>query len=411
VARLDAVLAELAGAVADCGEVSDADRIDRIARLERLRAVTAALQAAECVRFARSQTARQMAADTHPAQIGRGIADQIALACRISPVAGSRRLGTARALWHDLPDTLAQLTTGSLSERVAETIVTETRHLDAPTRRRVDQQLAAAGIGDLGHAAAAALTRKTAYQADPHGYLHRGRTERRHRRVGLRPAPDTMALLTGYLPVEQGVACYAALRRAADTATAAGDPRTRDQIMADTLVERVTGQTRATDPPIELHLTLPLAALTHPDQTHTATLHGAGPLPADLARHILTTSRGRKWWRRLFTTPTGHLAGGDPTRRRFDGWLGRLLTLRDHTCRDPYCDAPIRHLDHITRHADGGPTTLPNGRGTCARGNYTRELPGWHVTLLHDGTTHHPHTIEVTTPTGHRYQSRAPDPT
>jgi hypothetical protein len=43
-----------------------------------------------------------------------------------------------------------------------------------------------------------------------------------------------MAVLTGYLPLEQGIACYAALRQHADTAVATEDGRTRDQIMADT---------------------------------------------------------------------------------------------------------------------------------------------------------------------------------
>ena len=38
VVRLDEVLAELAGAVADNSPALDADRIDRIARLEKLRA-------------------------------------------------------------------------------------------------------------------------------------------------------------------------------------------------------------------------------------------------------------------------------------------------------------------------------------------------------------------------------------
>src|SRR5215212_5000968 len=49
----------------------------------------------------------------------------------------------------------------------------------------------------------------------------------RHRRVGLRPAPDTMAVLTGYLPVEQGVACLAALRRPATPTPAAHSNRPR----------------------------------------------------------------------------------------------------------------------------------------------------------------------------------------
>ena len=72
-----------------------------------------------------------------------------------------------------------------------------------------------------------------------------GRTERNHRRVGIRSAPDTMAVLSGYLPVDQGIACYAALRKHADATVASGDGRTRDQIMADTMVERLTGQTSA----------------------------------------------------------------------------------------------------------------------------------------------------------------------
>ena len=122
-------------------------------------------------------------------------------------------LNTGRALWFELPDTYAQLSSGELSERVAETIVSETRHLDAEKRGEVDQQLKAVGVSKLGFKAATLGVRKITYEADRRGYVQRGRTERQHRRVGMRPAPDTMAVLTGYLPVEQGVACYAALQQ------------------------------------------------------------------------------------------------------------------------------------------------------------------------------------------------------
>jgi hypothetical protein len=88
VARLDEILDDFASAVADNSTVSDAVRIDRIARLEKLRAATAALQVAESVRFAQSQVAEQMAADVHPEQIGRGVAEQIGLA---SPAARADR--------------------------------------------------------------------------------------------------------------------------------------------------------------------------------------------------------------------------------------------------------------------------------------------------------------------------------
>jgi hypothetical protein len=87
--HLDEILDSFAATVADTTAVGDASRIDRIARLEKLRAATAALQVAESVRFAQSQVAEQMAANVDPEAIGRGIAEQIGLACRISPASAS----------------------------------------------------------------------------------------------------------------------------------------------------------------------------------------------------------------------------------------------------------------------------------------------------------------------------------
>ena len=104
------------------------------------------------------------------------------------------------------------------------------------------------------------------------------------------------------------------------------------------------------------------------------------------------------------------VVGGDPQRRRFSGWLAQLIGLRDQACRDPYCDAPIRHTDHVVPFRSGGATTLANGRGVCARGNYVREMPGWRVDLVHHGRFGRTHTVAITTPTGHRYTSEAPQP-
>ena len=84
-----------------------------------------------------------------------------------------------------------------MSERVAEQVVTETRHLDPVMRSRVDKQIVAAKITRIGFKTATGCIRKIAYEADRDGYVQRGRTERKHRRVGIRPAPDTMAVLTG----------------------------------------------------------------------------------------------------------------------------------------------------------------------------------------------------------------------
>ena len=121
------------------------------------------------------------------------------------------------------------------------------------------------------------------------------------------------------------------------------------------------------------------------------------------------------WWRRLFTAPATAggrvIVGGDPTVRRFTGWLAKLLRLREGgRCREPYCDAPIRHIDHLQPRRDGGPTTYANGRGVCERHNQVRELPGWTVKIHHLDRNGLPSLIATTTPTGHTYLGRAPDP-
>ncbi|HYJ67172.1 MAG TPA: hypothetical protein VEX15_05860 [Nocardioidaceae bacterium] len=77
----------------------------------------------------------------------------------------------------------------------------------------------------------------------------------------VRPAPDTMALLSGFVPAEQGVAAWKSLDEHARSLRGQGDPRSLGQIMADTLVERVTGQAAASAVPVEIGLTMPTDAL------------------------------------------------------------------------------------------------------------------------------------------------------
>jgi hypothetical protein len=168
----------------------------------------------------------------HPDKIGRGIADQLGLACQVSGFEAARRLGMARALWFELPDTYRLLVAGEISDYVASLVVSETRHLDATARGDVDRKLTAARLAQMGPRGAAACARKHAYEADPTGYGQRGRTERKNRRVSPRPAPDTMSFLSGYLPAEQGVACLKSLRDHTDALKAAGDRRCQDQITA-----------------------------------------------------------------------------------------------------------------------------------------------------------------------------------
>jgi hypothetical protein len=60
--------------------------------------------------------------------------------------------------------------------------------------------------------------------------------------------------------------------------------------------------------------------------------------------------------------------------------------------------------------ATAEPPQLRMAPGTCVRGNLVREMPDWRMTLIDCGFHSGPHKIIITTPTGHYYLSRAPDP-
>ena len=156
------------GGIVDAnGSVDDPVRIDRISLLEQVKAAAAAAQAAEIVQFARSQVAAQREAGVDYRKLGQGIADQIGLATKTGPWHGARKLTLARDLTHELPATFDLLARGEISEYVAQLVATETSHLDADTRRRVDQQLVAAGLDGMAPKQAAGQARRLAYAADP----------------------------------------------------------------------------------------------------------------------------------------------------------------------------------------------------------------------------------------------------
>ena len=86
----------------------------------------------------------------------------------------------------------------------------------------------------------------------------------------------------------------------------------------------------------------------------------------------------------------------DSRRRRFHGELRRFVILRDQFCRTPWCDAPIRHIDHLVPHCDGGPTDAVNAQGDCEACNYAKEAPGWRA---RPSITPLGHVVTITTPT------------
>lgn len=458
-AEITAFMARLA---VDSPARVDGERVERIGALEGLKAAAAAAQAHDLVAFADSQVQDQAGRGVRARDRGRGIASQVGLACRQSPHRGARMLGTARALLSDLPHTLAALAAGETTEYRATLVAGECAVLEPGQRRLVDAEIGPR-LGELGDRQVQAQARAWVCRLDPAAAVKRASKAHSERRVTIRPAPDTMTYLTGLLPVREGVSVFAALDAAAKEAAAAGDPRSRGQVMADTLVERVTGAGTARSP-IEIQLIMTDQAL-FAGGSEPAQVPGYGPIPAEVARRWILSvldvdgtedtadtahnsnaddngntegaghdetdgatrqrwhARGRAWLRRLYTSPDRrHLVAMDSHRRAFPALLRRLIEYRDQVCATPYCGAPIRHIDHTEPVHGGGATTYTNGRGTCVRCNLAKEAPGWSAIVtdsttvsrdasaddVHGKTVGAERVVTLTTPTGHTYASRPP---
>jgi hypothetical protein len=392
--------------------VGDAERIDQIRLLEQLKSAAAAAQATVTADFCASQQAAQRAAGVPTELVGRGIAAQVALARRDSPFRAARHVGLAQALVHEMPATLDALRRGLTSEWRATVVARETACLSREHRGTVDRELAGQ-LGDLGDRQVEAAARTIAYRLDPRAYADRSAASAAERRVTLRPAPDTLTRLGALLPVAQGVAVYASLATAADGRHAEGDPRSRGQIMADTLVERVTGQATGAAVPVEVSLVITDAALLagvrdRGDESTDEPAHlvGYGPLPADTARALIRDNEATVWLRRLYSHPaTGELVAMESRRRLFPQGLRRFLVIRDQFCRTPWCGAPIRQIDHVQPVDAGGVTTDRNGQGLCEACNQAKEAPGWRSRPGAGGSGGE---VTTTTPTGHSYRSHAP---
>ena len=266
------------------------------------------------------------------------------------------------------------------------------------------------GTGQL-----AGEVRRRVQEADPAAVVRRNAKVEKERRVSLRPAPDTMVYLTGLLPMGRGISAFATLSRDAEALISAGNERSKGQIMADLLIERLTGETASAELGVNVDLVLSDTTLLGGGNT-SATIPGHGPVPAQIARELVAHALRAEtisWIRTLYADPTRRLVAMS-TRQRFatDG-LADYLDIRDQRiCRTPWCDAPARQADHIQPASNGGETTADNLQYLCQACNLAKQADGWTQRVIDDPTDNPTgrHTVETTTPTGHRHRSTAPAP-
>lgn len=421
-------------ALAESVEALDAAVRDRAAveALDALESLKNACAGAQTRLAMALRSARVEQRADEPARMRtRGIGHEIAMARRESPHRGKLHLGLAAIVCAELPYTLAAMEAGWCSEWRALQLVQGTACLTLADRQAIDEQLMSypATTSGWGDQRFRGEVDKLAYAADPKAAVEKIRAAAGERHTSLRPAPDGMARFSALLPLAQGVQVHATLLRAADSARAAGDDRTRGQVMCDTLVDAIKArpepekgvaptpeQVAPADPaaPIAVQVTVSDATLLNVpgeagDQPGWISAPGVAaiPLPADIVRDLVAraSAEGLATLRRLYVSPqSGQLVAMDSQARRFPAGLAAFLIARDRTCTTPYCDAPVRHLDHLVPHAQGGATDVENGNGRCVACNQAKEATGWRGEV-----TPGPHReIQTTTPSGHRHRSRPP---
>ncbi|MFW0797695.1 HNH endonuclease [Gordonia sp. CPCC 205515] len=388
---------------------TESQAAQRLTVLEEIKSAATAAQAREAGRLDDLRNADEVARKVPKARQGRGLSAEIGLARKASPQKGAQYLGFARAMT-EMPHTMSALETGVLTEWRATILVRETGYLTREARGEIDRRMCADPGSLIGKSdkQIEAEAKKHAYELDPHAVVGRAAKAEKHRRVTSRPAPDLMANVTALLPMKQGVAVYAALKQHADSVVG-GDERTRDQIMADTLVERITGQAAAQAVPVAVDLVVSTDALLGLSD-EVAEIPGHGPIPAAMARQMIVDgldfAETETTLRRLFTRPDdGALVSMESRARAFPKALAHLVRVRDKWCRTAYCGNAIAEIDHARAHAEGGATSADNADGCCRVHNRAKEMPGWSYYVVESGGRH---TMEVTTPTGGSHTTTAP---
>jgi hypothetical protein len=397
-----------------------AEWVDLLGELEAVKNTAAAVQARLAVALEVATKADEARLGIRAVRRGRGVSSQVGAALQSSPHTGAAFLGTARAWVMDMPYTFEALRTGVLSQWRATLLVRETAHLSVEDRARVDEEVCGpaglAALARMGTKRLVARIKELAGRLDVHACVKRNAKAVSERRVSVRPAPDLMVYLTALVPMQQGVQAYAQLRAHADAVRATGDERGAGQVMADTLIERVTGRDpgHADEVPVTINLLVSdQTLLTGGDQPAVVlegTAAGAGTVPAPVARNLLAhgIDADAAWLRAIYVDPHGRMLATTSVSRFHPQGLGVLLRAREQgVCGTSWCDAPVRHIDHITPHAEGGQTSLDNGQGLCARCNHAKQAPGWtQKTTEVDGR----HAVETVTPTGHTMVAVAPEP-
>src|SRR3954454_22043197 len=131
----------------DSLSVRERELLDTISQAQSAENAAAAQKASAIREFALLRAAGLTSVgEVEPERVERKIVAEVAVACRVSPFQGRRRLHLARDLHLGLDHVRGLFAAGELAEDKVLKVISATLHLDPTERATVDQRLAAQGI-------------------------------------------------------------------------------------------------------------------------------------------------------------------------------------------------------------------------------------------------------------------------
>ncbi|RSM57721.1 HNH endonuclease [Kibdelosporangium aridum] len=375
-------------------ETRPLDREQVLSRLARNARVRASLDAEDACLLARF--AELSPPNRDGVLVADGAAEEVAIETHVSPRVALAKLLQAQELVNRLPATLAALEAGDIDAERAATMTKQTTVLPDDQARWVEQRVLARGPR-ADHSRFRRAVRDTVTRADiTAADLRRKHAREQERGIKMVDLPDGLAQLRITLDAAEAVTAFNQIDALAKQRKTTD--RSLKQRMADVFMDMVTGKELKRSA-IATNVMVPMTTLIGLTE-QPAELSGYGAITADHARELAHDTT----WRRILTDPAGHVL--DVSRRRFaPPSLKRHIQLRDRTCRQPGCEEPAERteIDHTTRHADHGPTSVGNLAALCKKHNLLKERSGWTIEQPEPGT------LTFTTPSGKTYTTN-PEP-
>ncbi len=380
--------------------------------------------------------------------------EELGHALRLSPASMGNRIAAARGLLAH-PNLVALVAAGAVSAWAARLVVLELADLTgeqagavvaqvcAKVTRRLDAGRRAWTSAEVGRAARIARLRIC-----PDSDRAARQRAFEHRRVLVYPSGQGMATLIADLDETDAHRIHRRLSAIAQGLADPADPRTRDQVRADVLVDllltnpaqapgqpgqpgcaedpgttgaagadaaggavgaagpakpakpaKPAGSAGAAGSRAEIQVIVTLDTLLGLSQ-NPAVVPGLGPVNADIARVLAADGRWQAWVvdaaGALTATGSQGYVPSDP--------LARFVRAREPHCRMPGCRQPAwrSDLDH-TIPWPIGPTTPANLGPLCRRHHVLKTHAGWQLEPVHEPSDHTDHT-----PAGPAWRWRTP---